>query len=166
MQATTAYQFTLHLPGCNQRLTVDGLDEFRRNHVELQLDARDAETAIERMAQRDDSADYPKVGDFVRFSDGTMRRISCHWTDGTGWDGGCQTSDLYGLHSGRYYLGDGYCNFSGGLHPAVPTEQLKPTDEFMLGAVWMFRHDHWTAHNGVDFTVPFPVWEYDGQPTL
>lgn len=122
------------------------------------LDQRDVSIVAERMAALD-AKPGPRVGDFVRFSDGTLRRISYRWTDGAGWDGGCQTSD-----GGSYYLGNGYVSMSGSLHPAVPTEQLTPTGERRDGSVWIFHHDIRQAHNGVDVSVPFRVYEFDGEP--
>jgi hypothetical protein len=119
------------------------------------IDERDLELVRERMATLD-ARQGPRVGDFVRFADGTLRRISYRWTDDTGWDGGCQTSD-----GGSYYLGTHGVSMSGSLHPTVPTDSLRLTDERMDGSVWVFHHDMHRAHNGVDVTVSFRVFECD-----
>lgn len=116
------------------------------------LDGRDEAIIAERMAKLDAKAG-PRVGDFVRFADGTLRRISYHWRDDEGWDGGCQTSD-----AGSYYLGNYGVSMSGGLFPCVPTESLTLTDEQRDGAVWIFHHDVHRAHNGVHASVPFRVY--------
>lgn len=117
------------------------------------LDQRDSEIIAQRLANID-SIDGPRVGDFVRFADNVERRISYHWRDDEGWDGGCQTSE-----GGSFYLGEHGCSFSGSLHPSVPTETLTLTDERRDGYVWIFHHDWHTAHNGVDVQIPFRVYE-------
>lgn len=118
----------------------------------ITLDERDREIVRQRVTHLD-SNEGPRVGDFVRFADGTERRISYLWPDGA------QTSE-----AGSYYLGDGYVSMSGSLHPCVPLESLTPTDEQMDGWVWIFHHDHHTAHNGVDVDVPFRVYTCDREP--
>ena len=115
-------------------------------------DERDVAIVQARMNEMDARQD-PRVGDYVRFASGELHRISYHWTDGEGWDGGVQTSE-----GGSFYLGKGYCDFSGSLHPCVPTDSLSLTDERKAGAVWIFHHDHHTAHNGVTFAPDFRVY--------
>lgn len=90
----------------------------------------------------------PRVGDFVRFADGTIRRISHIWDDGP------QTSD-----GGSYYLGNGYVSMSGGLFPHVPNSSITPTEEKREGSAWFFHHDYATAHNGVGVLVAFRVFD-------
>lgn len=116
------------------------------------LDDRDQAILAERTAALD-AVEEPRVGDFVVFADGVTRRISYHWHDGAGWDGGYQSSD-----GGSYYLGTGYVSMSGGLYTTVPKETLTLTDEKRDGSVWFFHHDHHTAHNGVDVMIPFRVY--------
>ena len=55
-----------------------------------------------------------------------------------------QTSD-----GGSFYLGDGYCAFSGSLYDGIPADTLTLTGETREGRVWWFHHDYHTAHNGV-----------------
>lgn len=124
--------------------------------TQQRTDSRDEQIVASRMAKLD-TQPGPRVGDFVRFNDGHHRRISCHWTDDSGWDGGCQTSD-----GGSFYLGDYGVSFSGGLYPSLPTESLIDTSETRHGSVWIFHHDYHTAHNGVTFSVPFRVFAFDG----
>ena len=100
-----------------------------------------------------DSHDGPLVGDYVVFADGVERRVSYHWTDGTGWDGGCQTSD-----GGRFHLISCGCSFSGSLYPCVPTDSLTLTDEYRDGEAWIFHHDRKAAGNGVEFVTGFRVY--------
>lgn len=111
---------------------------------------------IERRVAKLDAREGPRVGDYVRFADGTLRRCSYHWSDDAGWDGGMQTSD-----GGSFYLGEGYVSMSGSLYSCVPTDSLKPTDETRPGSVWIFNHDMHRAHNGFNFEIPFRVFTCD-----
>lgn len=122
------------------------------------LDAVDQGLVEGRLAKMRDNP-QPQVGDWVRFADGTERRISYHWTDGAGWDGGVQTSK-----GGSFHLGEHGCSFSGSLYSSIPTEELRPTDERKDAAAWIFHHDFQVKDGGVYFDAPFRVWEYDGQP--
>lgn len=126
------------------------------------LDERDQKILEHRIAMLD-ADERPRVGDYVEFADDVVRRISHLWR----WEAepedspmlGAQTSDLSGLYGGNYYLGEGYCSFSGGLHSLVPFNTLELTDEKRPGSVWFFSHDHWTAHNGVPAVIPFRVYK-------
>jgi hypothetical protein len=120
------------------------------------LDERDAEIISARLAAMD-AREGPRVGDFVRFACGTLRRISHDWGDGV------QTSD-----AGSFYLGDYGCSFSGALFGTVPTDSLTLahldsgwSPETRAGAVWVFHHDHHCAHNGVHASIPFRVYVCD-----
>jgi hypothetical protein len=114
------------------------------------LDDRDLESFADRAAKLAVTLD-PQVGDFIEFADGIMRRISYIWhlDDGNR----AQTSD-----GGSFYLGDGYVSFSGSLYPGVPVSSLNAANLMGPGRVWIFHHDHHTAHNRVEFFVPFRVW--------
>lgn len=102
---------------------------------------------------------HPMVGDFVDFNDCT-RRISYIWVYNDkvevkpveDWD--IQTSGLYG-----YYLGEGYCSFSGSLYTAIKGKLFQLTDEKRLGFVWFFNRDWWGAHRDRDFQAEFRVWK-------
>lgn len=91
--------------------------------------------------------DGPRVGDYVSFPCGHVRRVSHNWGDTV------QTSD-----GGSFYLGDGYVSFSGGLFPGVPVDSLADTGMRRDGAVWIFHHDDWRADNGVESSIPFRVY--------
>lgn len=119
--------------------------------AERYLDDRDQGIVDQRMSALD-AQPGPRVGDFVIFADGTERRISHDWGDAL------QTSDLTGLWSGRFYLGNGFASFSGGLHPGIPAATFTDTGETRDGSAWIFHHDVRRAHNGVDFTAPFRVF--------
>jgi len=102
-----------------------------------------------------DKVKGPKVGDWVEYPNGTQRRISYVW-----YDGSIQTSD-----GGSWYLGKGYVSFSGGLYPSTPRSIIQPTIRTLPGRVWFFHHNHRRAHNAVGATIPFPIWVCDVEPT-
>jgi hypothetical protein len=116
------------------------------------LDERDAAIVGERLALMD-RVSGPRVGDWIRFADGTERRISHAYHVADGWDENAyQTSD-----GGRWYLASFGCSFSGSLYPSVGGEFID-TGETRDGSAWFFHHDHRCAHNGVDFVAPFRVF--------
>jgi hypothetical protein len=117
-----------------------------------QLDARDTEILAQR--RRDLCTVLgPRVGDFVRFADDIVRRISYIWTDEHGEAFNVQTSE-----DGSFYLGNGYVSFSGSLHDGVKPHTLRDSGRKMLGSVWFFHHDQRMAHNGVDAEIPFRLY--------
>lgn len=118
----------------------------------VEPDERDAAILTQRVALLDE-IDGPRVGDFVRYPDWTVRRISHVWDFGDGDDITVQTSN-----GGSFYLGAGYVSFSGSLFPGIPGSTLTLTDELAMGAVWFFHHDHHRAHNAVQASVPFRVF--------
>jgi hypothetical protein len=111
-----------------------------------ELDETDRRILADRRATFD-ALSGPRCGDYVRFACGRLRRISHLWDDGV------QTS-----HSGSWYLGQGFADFSGSLFSSVPNSTLQLTDELQDGEFWFFSHDCWQAHNGVDFTMPCRVY--------
>jgi hypothetical protein len=119
------------------------------------LDDRDQAIVDQRMRLMD-TRPGPRVGDFVIFAHGVERRISYHWKDDEGWDGGVQTSDTEDTMG--FYLGREGMSFSGGLHSSVPVESLTLNEETRPGRAWIFHHDQHMAHNGVDFAVPLRVF--------
>lgn len=117
--------------------------------LDMGLDDTDKAIYFERVEALRDKAGTPQVGHFVRFGDGTHRRISHDWGDEV------QTSD-----GGSFHLSaSGDLSFSGSLYPSIPTESLSSTGEYKTGGAWFFSHDHRIAHNGVDILIALPVWE-------
>lgn len=112
-----------------------------------EIDDRDREIIAERTAKFD-LDQKPRVGDYVRFNDGALRRISETW-------GGTHLQTSGG---GSYYLGNGYVSMSGSLCSGVAPETLTLTDERRLGSVWIFHHDWRGAGNGVDASIEFRVY--------
>lgn len=117
-----------------------------------EADTTDTALVAARVAAMD-ARPGPRVGDFVRFACGTVRRISYHWKSAMGWDGGIQTSD-----TGSFHLGEHGVSFSGSLYRCVPINSLTETDERRDGAVWIFHHGFARAHSAVHFEVLFRVY--------
>ena len=118
-----------------------GLDELDRQLLKSRCESLNADEEIHE-------------GDYVRFADGVERRVSfvtpSEWLPDID---SVQTSE-----GGSWYLGDGYCSFSGSLHLGVRRETLTLTEETKLGRVWFFHHDHARASNGVEVAIPFRVY--------
>lgn len=102
-----------------------------------------------------DSRPGPRVGDYVQFKAGTLRRISHVWNDSV------QTS-----RGGSFYLGiGGWVAFSGSLFEGTPKAALRLAEYTHPGSVWFFHHDFATAGGGVVFEVKFRVFLCDLAPT-
>lgn len=97
-----------------------------------------------------------KQGDYIRFNDGVLRRVSHVWKDENNQPESVQTADA--RFGSSFYLGTGYMEFSGGLYSGIPAGTLTRTEELIDGACWFFHHDYVTAHNGVYGSIPCPVW--------
>ena len=93
----------------------------------------------------------PRVGDFVKMADGTLKRFTYNWGDGIQ-----TTANGYG---GSFHLGKGYVSYSGGLDPAIPRETIRYAGKKRAGSFWFFHHGHMTAHNGVETTAMCRVYE-------
>lgn len=117
------------------------------------FDARDEEIK-KQCVKLLDAKPGVRVGDFVRFSCGTLRRVSYIWD----WEGAEDPSVQTSCEGGGYYLAFGYVSFSGSLYRSVPRSSLTLTEEKRDGRVWFFHHDFAQAHNGVETTVPFRVF--------
>lgn len=116
-----------------------------------EFDERDAAIVayrVGRYQERCKHVDRPTEGEFVIFPDGTFGRVSHDWVDSA------QTSPGGSFHFGEYGF-----SFSGGLDDAIPRKHFTLTDETREVPAWIFHHDHWTAHNGVDCMVPVRVWK-------
>lgn len=123
-----------------------------------ELDERDTAILAERTATLNE-VEGPRVGDWVRFADGTERRISYIWS----WDDKQQS--IQTSAGGSYYLGNGYVSMSGSLYQGIKPETLTLTDELKDGNVWFFHHDWHRAGGAVHATVPFRVFTCTEQPT-
>jgi len=117
------------------------------------FDDKDAEI-LQRREEKYNAIKGFRVGDFVRFSNGVIRRISYIWENERGEVDSIQTSD-----GGSYYLGEGHISMSGSLYPGIAPDYLSGTKETMEGSVWFFHHNYSTAHNGVYGNMSFRVFE-------
>lgn len=117
------------------------------------FDERDQKILDERLAAFAER-EGPQTGHYVRFADGTMRRISHVWD----WEG-CDDPSVQTSDCGSWYFGEWYMSFSGSLYKGIPASTLARTNETKPGRAWFFHHDYRSAHNGVDVMVDLPVWE-------
>lgn len=121
------------------------------------LDAEDQIILDARLKQWNE-IDKPRVGDFIKMRDGTLRRFTHDWGDGL--QTTVRTAPLNGDQS--FYFGGSHASFSGSLDPIIPNERIKPTGETKAAPFWFFHHDRWEAHNGIGFNIPCRIYEQIG----
>ena len=97
----------------------------------------------------------PRVGDYIRMADGSLRRFTHQWDDGL--QTTVRPEHPCNGDSSFYFAGE-YMSFSGSLAPTIPADKISPTDEIMNGSCWIFHHDYATAHNAVYTTIPCRVY--------
>lgn len=116
------------------------------------FDERDAEILAERIAAWD-AVSGPRVGDFCKLLDGSLRRFTHDWGDSL------QTS-CAGMCAGdqSFYFGKGYMSFSGSLDSAIAKDKFAPMAGTQDGGAWFFHHDWPKAHSGVTVKVPCRVY--------
>ncbi len=116
-----------------------------------QLDERDKAILAQRILEWNQSADGPRVGEYVITDKGYLRFTH-------DWGESIQTTGKPGYDSSFYFGKGGYMSFSGSLDPSVPKASLELTSEKKDGSCWFFSHDSAEAHNGVHVSVPCRVW--------
>jgi len=121
-------------------------------------DDRD-EAILHALVAEWDEVHGPRVGDFLRFGDGTLRRF----TYDHGPEHGIQTTARPGFGE-SFYFGHGYMSFSGGLDSCVPHDAITPTNETREGSAWFFHHGCSGAHRSVYVSVPCRVFETERLP--
>lgn len=126
---------------------------FAERLPQPELDDRDQAILAQRRAVLNHYKGV-RVGDFVRFADGVVRRVAHIWRDEDGIDFSIQTSN-----GGSYYLGTGYVSMSGSLYDGIKPWVLTRTDELREGSVWFFHHDLAGAGRGVNATMEFRVYQ-------
>jgi len=115
-----------------------------------EFDERDQKLLDARIEARN-TIPESRNGDFVRFRNGKIERISHDWEDEI------QTSPI---KAGSFYLGrEGSASFSGSLNPSIPVDSLTLTPEVRQGAFWFFHHDWPGAGQGVSCTAPCRVFD-------
>jgi len=101
----------------------------------------------------------PRVGDWVRLNNGVMTRFTYDWGIHEREDLGIQIGDRERAGDcGSFFLGDGYCSYSGSLDPCILRKNLRRTNKMKEGRVWFFHLNHWCADNGINFKVKFRVY--------
>lgn len=121
------------------------------------FDERDADILAERQIALDRIPGV-RVGDFLRFPDGTEKRV----TDVR--DYYVQTAPI---GSGSYYLrpadlfdGEGGVNYSGSLEPGIRRQTVREdVYEQRMGSVWFFHRNQPQAHNAVTTEARFRIFE-------
>jgi hypothetical protein len=114
------------------------------------LDELDRARVAVRMARRL-RCHAAQIGDYVRFADGTLERISEPLPEGR-----AQTSP-----DARFQLrehGQCYCT-SGSHNEAIALSSLRASGERLLGEAWIWHHYRKGADNGVAFHVAFAVFD-------
>lgn len=118
------------------------------------LDDRDQVILRDRQEARDKRRGEMMQGDFVRFSDGSIRIISHVWDDGV------QTSK-----GGSIFLcSTGGGSFSGSLDTSTPKELFTLSEDRMEGHFWFFHHNSSGAGRGKNCKVECQVWDCASLP--
>lgn len=111
------------------------------------LDPRDRAILTERTALIDADWDI-RVGDFVLFSDGVLRRVAHLWSSIV------QTCD-----AGEFYLGSDGVRMSGSLSPGITRDTLARTTLTQLGEIWFHHQGQPGAGITVRAQLPFRVYQ-------
>jgi len=113
------------------------------------LDDENQLIAAEILANWNAQTGKPRVGDFLRFPDGSMKRFCNDTGDGQQLTKG-----------GSFSIGrNGGVSYSGGLESPMMWERFKPTEETTKGRFWFFSHDRAGAGRGVDVFLPCRIYE-------
>jgi hypothetical protein len=91
----------------------------------------------------------PRVGDFLRFPDGSMKRFCNDTGDGQ------QLTKGGSFSIGRF----AEVSYSGGLERPMMWERFMPTGETTKGRFWFFSHNRAGAGRGVDVFLPCRIYE-------
>ena len=98
-----------------------------------------------------------RIGDWIRFKDGKMNRVTHIWDfrdEGLG-----LKVQSGGSEFGSFYFGHGYISYSGGLDPGVKGDTLELTDDVKYGQIWFFHNTFPMADNGVYRMMKFRVFK-------
>jgi len=113
------------------------------------LDDENQFIAAEILANWNAQTGKPRVGDFLRMADGSLKRFCNDTGDGQQITKG-----------GSFYIGrGGGVSYSGGLESPIMWERFKPTEEITKGRFWFFSHDRAGAGRGVDVFLPCRIYE-------
>lgn len=129
-------------------------------------DARDL-AMMDRRAAALNLIPGPRVGDFIDYADGIVRRMAHVWPADWHDDGIARVQVTDG---GSFYLGgaeekhselhdgEGYVSYSGSLFPGIKADTLKLAGS-RNGRIWIFHHEQWGAGMGVDGEIAFRVYD-------
>jgi hypothetical protein len=94
-----------------------------------------------------------RIGDYVRFPNGYMSRVTHIWEDGHIQAGGSS--------GGQYYFGDGYISYSGSLSDGFSFNNVivNKSSDYKIGSVWFFHNGFATAGGGVDTYMYFRIFD-------
>jgi hypothetical protein len=131
---------------------LDAYRQWAATNWPNQFDDRDAAIVAERQHRRD-MRPGPRVGDFIRMPDGTLRRFTYAYQDRI------QTTDP--KSRGSFYLcRTGGMTYSGSLDPSILLTKIVDTGKTRPGSCWIFHHDHPGAGRGVETTVNCRVFRH------
>lgn len=129
-----------------------GISEYYSPFEKFAFDAMDARILREAIAELD-KVEGPRLGDFVKFQDGSINRISVNR----------HRNEVQTTQHGSFFLGKGgFMEFSGACGAPIARERLTPLSETLEGDVWTFHHGYVVAGGRVDGKVPFRVYAYTG----
>lgn len=100
----------------------------------------------------------PRVGDKILMRDGSIRRFAHDYGNEL------QTTSAKEPGDQRYYLGHGYCSFSGTLGELISKADIEPTDQTGDAPVWFFHHDQARAFNAVQADIPCRLYKQKEAP--
>lgn len=123
-----------------------------------QLDALN-QTILAVRVQAWNARPGPRIGDKIIMLDGSIRRLA----HDTGDD--LQTTSKSAPTDQRYYLGHGYCSFSGTLGELIPKNTIEDTGQIDHAPIWFFSHDQARAFNGVHATIPCRLYRQSRLPS-
>jgi len=99
-----------------------------------------------------------REGDYIKEKNGNLTRVTYIWRDENDKPMLYQTG---GNEYSRYYLGDGYLSYSGGLDHGYEPKNTKfrklPIKKY--GSVWFFKDNISGAGRGVEYIIKFRVFE-------
>lgn len=95
----------------------------------------------------------PRVGDFCRMKDKTLRRFTYNWIDSLQ-----VTAHPDSGYTESFYLGSCGADFSGSLDPSIPIDNLDLTFKKLSGTFWIFDEGIPGPGRGVIFKIPCRVY--------
>lgn len=119
------------------------------------LDEKDEAIRRDRQAARDKRSGIMMQGDFVRFADRSIRRITALWPSLV------QTTP----GGGDFYLHDtGHGDYSGGHDRGTPRDLFTLASDRMEGHFWFFSHNISDAGRSKNCKIECQVWDCASLP--